>query len=447
METTGRDACTRGAVETTQRQLSVIKRNSYVCFYRCHSARSDAPQYKGMLDIPPELLLIISAYMDHHDLRALGLTSRDLCRLLLPEYLRGRGLTLKDTFTGGKCVELYSFSGCAALGLWSIVPMFHPPEEIYCSIPYDAQEARRAIRFITHFLLDPSKTSHLRNFHLSLSSSNLLPIKSELIKIQDLFCVLPLTRLCISGFDSATYIPPSIPLRGGTSCGSRTLTSLSISSDHAFAPGFVKTTLGILKHSPIKSLEIFMVSLSPSQWSALLGQLDMPFLEAIQVEGDIPRPSLLRFLMKHRGLRTVRIRGSVPSDRIQPSRSQIHHFLPNLRTLHAPLAVCCDIIMRASSPSSLWELHVELSRLHPPDPLFHQLLEALRHFQNLDRLGLLLVPSPLDDIPHESPGDWDGHPACELKQVRTLSFRNRGLLSPGDIVSSYTFPRLLALLA
>jgi hypothetical protein len=180
-----------------------------------------------------------------------------------------------------------------------------------------------------------------------------------------------------------------------------------------------------------------MVSLSPSQWSTLLGQLDMPLLEVIQVEGDIPRPALLRFLMKHRDLRIVRIRGSVPSDRSQPSRSQIQHFLPNLRTLHAPLAVCCDIIRRASSPSSLWELNVELSRLHPYDPLFHQLLEALRHFQNLDRLGLLLVPSPLDDIPHARPGDWDGHPACELRQVRSLSFRNRGLLSPGDIVSPH----------
>ena len=70
--------------------------------------RSDASQYKGMLDIPPELLLIISAYMDHHDLRAFSLTSKFLSRLLLPEYLRGRGLMLEDTGTGGMCVELHS---------------------------------------------------------------------------------------------------------------------------------------------------------------------------------------------------------------------------------------------------------------------------------------------------------------------------------------------------
>ena len=397
-----------------------------------------------MLDIPPELLLVISAYLDNHNLRALALTSRFLCHLLLPGYLRRRGLTLKDTRTGGKCIELYSLNGCASLGLWSIVPIFHPPEDMYCSIPYDAQEAQSAIGFITRFLLDPSNTSHLRNFHFSLSS-NPLPIMSGLNKIQDILCLLPLTRLYISGFDSASHLPPSIPLRGGISSGSRTLTSLVISSDLAFAPGFVRTTLGILKQSPIKSLAIYMVSLSPSQWSTLLGRLNMPLLEDIEVEGDISWPALLRFLIKHRGLRIVRIRGTVPLDRTQPSRSQSQHFLPNLRTLHAPLAVCWDIIRRASSPSGLWELHVELSRLHFHDPLFLQLLEALRRFQKLDHLGLQLMPSSLSAIPQASPGNWDGYPACELRQVCTLSFRSQGLLSPGDIVCPYILS--LALLA
>lgn len=296
-----------------------------------------------MLDIPPELLLIISAHLDNHNLRSLALTSRFLCHLLLPGYLRGRGLTLKDTCTGGKCIELNSLSGCASLGFWSIVPIFHPPEDMYCSIPYDAQEARSAIGFITHFLLDPLNTSHLRNFHFSFSS-NPLPIMNELKKIQDLFCLLPLTQLSISGFGLATYLPPSIPLRSGMSCGSRTLTSLVISSDLAFASGFVRTTLGTLKQSPIKSLSIYMVSLSPSQWSTLLGRLNMPLLEDINIEGDIPRLAFLRFLIKHRGLRIVCIRGAVPLDRAQPSRSQSQHILPNLRTLHAPLAICCDII-------------------------------------------------------------------------------------------------------
>ena len=118
--------------------------------------RFNIPQCKGMLDIPAELLLVISAHMDHHDLRGLAVTSRFLCDLLLPEYLRRRGLKLKDTCTGGTSVELRDLSGYASLGLWSIVPTFRPPEQMYCSIPDDAQEARSAIGFVTHFLLDPS---------------------------------------------------------------------------------------------------------------------------------------------------------------------------------------------------------------------------------------------------------------------------------------------------
>ncbi|KAF8263030.1 hypothetical protein EI94DRAFT_1704317 [Lactarius quietus] len=284
----------------------------------------------GMLDIPPELLLIISAYMDHHDLQAFSLTSRFLSHLLLPEYLRGRGLTLKDTDTGG-----------------------------------NAQEARRTIGFVTRFLLNSSNTSHLRTFHYSLSGSNLLLIMPELIKIQELYCDLPLTRLHISGFGSASYVPPSIPLRSGRTCGSRTLTSLVISSDHAFTPGSVRTTLGILNQSPLKSLVIFMVSLTPSQWSTLFGQLNMSLLEDIEVKGDIPWPALLRFLIKHKSLKSVRIAGT-------------------------------------SDPSSLHELHVELSQLHPHDPLFHDLLKALRRFQKLNYLGLRLVPSGLSAIPQDT---------------------------------------------
>ncbi|KAH9030777.1 hypothetical protein EDB85DRAFT_2146507 [Lactarius pseudohatsudake] len=335
---TGNDACIRTAVVITGSQLNW-----------------------GMLDIPAELLLVISSHMDHRDLRGLALTSRLLCDLLLPEYLRRRGLKLKD---GGTCVELHDLSGYASLELWSIAPTFRPPEKMYCSIPYNAQDALSAIGFTTRFLLDPSNASNLRNFHFSLWESDPLPIMSELIKLQDLYCVLPLTQLCISGYGSAAYLPPSITLQSGTSCGSHTLTSLSISSDLAFAPGLVRTTMGILNQSPIRRLVIYMVSLNRSQWSTLLGQLNMTLLEDIEVEGDIPRPALIRFLIKHRGLRVIHIRGNVPSDRTQPSRPPSQHFLPNLRTLHAPLTVCCDIIRRVSDPSNLYELQAEM----PPSP-------------------------------------------------------------------------------
>ncbi|KAI9451275.1 hypothetical protein BJY52DRAFT_1226750 [Lactarius psammicola] len=390
---------------------------------------------RGMLDILAKLLLVISAHMDHHDLQGLAVTSRFLRDLLLPEYLRRRGLKLKDTCTGGTSVELRDLSGYASLGLWSIVPAFRPPKQMYCSIPDDAQEARSAIGFITRFLLDPSNTSNLRKFHFSLWDHNPLPIMSELIKLQGLYCVLPLTQLCISGYGSAAYLPPSITLRSGTSCGSHMLTSLYISSDLPFAPGLVRTMMGILKQSPIKRLSIYMVSLNCSQWSTLLGQLNMALLEDIEVEGDIPQPALIRFLIKHRGLRVIRVKSNVPSYHTRPSRPQSRHFLPNLRTLHAPLVICCDIIRRASNPSNLYELCAEL-------------VKTLRDFRKLDHLGLRLVPSS-PTIPQAIPGDysWDGHPPCELRQVHRLSFhRSQGLLSLGDIDVMRAYIRLFPML-
>ncbi|KAH9013099.1 hypothetical protein EDB85DRAFT_1899918 [Lactarius pseudohatsudake] len=332
---------------------------------------------------------------------------------------------LKGTYTGGTGVDLYDLSGYASLGLWSIVPIFRPPKTMYCSIPYDAQEARSAIGFLMRFLLDPSNSTNLQSFHFSIWGVDPLPIMSELIKMQGLFCVLPLTRLCISGYGSAALLPSSITLRSGMSCGSYTLTSLHISSDLAFAPGLVRTTMGILMQSPIRNLAIYMVSLNPSQWSTLLGQLNMTLLEDIEVEGDIPRPALIRFLMKHRGLKIVRIGGKAPSDRTtQPSRSQNRCFLPNLRTLHAPLAICSDIIRRASDPSSLYELHAEVDQLRPHDHLFLHLVEALRRFQKLDHLGLRFVPSSSSAIPQASPevDSWDGHPARELRQDMVCAY-------------------------
>ena len=65
--------------------------------------------------------------------------------------------------------------------------------------------------------------------------------------------------------------------------------------------------MGSLNHSPIKSLVIYMVSLNLCQWSTLLGVLTMMSLEELEVEGDIPQPALLHFLLRHGGLKTIHI--------------------------------------------------------------------------------------------------------------------------------------------
>ena len=94
-----------------------------------------------MLDIPAEMLVLISNYLNNCNLRSLVATSQSICHFLLPEYLCRRGLVLKNASMGGLSVELRDLSGYASLGLWSAVHLFHPPEEMYCSIPYDTQEA------------------------------------------------------------------------------------------------------------------------------------------------------------------------------------------------------------------------------------------------------------------------------------------------------------------
>ena len=99
--------------------------------------------------------------MDDQNLRALATTSQSICRLLLPEYLRRRDLVLKDTCAGGLTVQLLGLSGYASLGLWSVSPIFRPPEEMYCSIPCSVQEAQAAMEFLMYFLLQPSNTRNL----------------------------------------------------------------------------------------------------------------------------------------------------------------------------------------------------------------------------------------------------------------------------------------------
>ena len=98
-----------------------------------------------MLDMPAELILMLSTYMDHQDLRALATSSHSLCDLLLPEYLRRRGLVLEDPSARGANVALHDLGGYLSLGLWSATRIFYAPEDMYCPIPYHVQEARSAM--------------------------------------------------------------------------------------------------------------------------------------------------------------------------------------------------------------------------------------------------------------------------------------------------------------
>jgi hypothetical protein len=235
------------------------------------------------------------------------------------------------------------------------------------------------MRHLVRFLQEPSNTCNLRSFHIFLRGSDPYLLMAELCQIQRLIHVLPLRELCISGYYSMDCLSPPASLRRGWSVASRTLTSFTISSDHAFAPGLVRTTMGILKHSPIKILTIYMVSLNPCQWSTLLG-LTMMSLEELDVEGDIPLPALLCFLSRHRGLKTIRIRGNIGSGRTLTSRSRLQHFLPNILTLRAPLAVCCDIVKRIEDSLNIFDLEIDVNQLRRFDLLLIHLMENLLVF-------------------------------------------------------------------
>ena len=401
-------------------------------------------QYKGMLDIPIELILMISTHLEHRDFRALATSSHSLCCLLLPEYLRLRDLVLKDS-PPGTTVELRNLSGYASLGLWSSARVFHPPMHMHCSIPAQVQEALSAMRFLVRFLQEPSNVCNLQTFHITLHPDPCL-VASELRQLHRLFCALPLRDLCVSGYCSKGYedqFAPPVALRTGLSFGSPTLTSLSIHSDYAFTAPVVQITMGILKNSPIKSLTIYMVSLNPSQWSTLLGELNMTSLERVALSGDFPRSALIRFLTRHRGLKGIHIYGTVASGRALPSRSQQQHLFPHLRTLLAPLAICCDVVERVGDTSKLFEVDVEIDQLHPFDPLFLRLMEMLWRFPEVDSIGVRVHSRPKSVMSQQSPNDrdWDEHPACRLRQVNRLRFMNAlDRLSPGDIVCSHLFP-------
>lgn len=168
-----------------------------------------------MLDMPAELLLMLCTYMDLRDLRSLAITSHSLCGLLLPVYLRHCGLVLKDTSARGVCIALDGLGGYASLGLWSVGRNFYPPEDMYCSIPSDVQEARSAMRSLVRFLQAPSNTCNLRSFHIFLPGSDPYLLMHGLCQIERLFHVLPLRELWISGFCFADHLSSSACLRCG----------------------------------------------------------------------------------------------------------------------------------------------------------------------------------------------------------------------------------------
>jgi hypothetical protein len=208
--------------------------------------------------------------------------------------------------------------------------------------------------------------------------------------------------------------------------------------------------MGILRYSHIKDLAIYMVSLNLSHWSALLEGLDMTLLEDIELEGDIPRPALIHFLSRHKGLKSIRIRCNEPYQYAETRRRRRPPFLPNLLSLHAPLAVCCDIARQLGDSSKLYELRVEMNQLHPFDPIFRHLLEILQRFQKLDYLGLRFAPGSPSSTPqlHPSDHDWDKYPARDLRQIRTLTFfQSQGQLATGDNVCPLVFLLIFLTLA
>jgi hypothetical protein len=392
-----------------------------------------------MPDIPTEVVLMISTHLDDHNLRALALASRSFCRLLLPEYLCRRGLVVKDAASdSGSQVEVHGLSGYVSLGLLSPLHGFQPPRDMHCFIPYATLEAQSAFDCLTRFLLDPSNTRNLRVFLLCVHSPSSAQLVSKFIKIRGLFCTLPLTHLYLAGLGSEGYYPPNSALRRGVSGGSHTLTTFRIWSDYAFAPGLVQTTMRILNYSPIEQLSISAVSLQARHWSILLGELDMAFLKNIVLEGDIPRPPLIRFLAKHKGVTHVRIRCDVPSAQPRPTRTHTLPFLPDLFSLCAPLAICCDIAERNSNSSNLYDLQVGMCRFDPHDPAFRRLLQilAIGDFQQLRHLELEFGPSSPSTTSQANVNehDWYGYPARDLKQIRTLQFSQRWSQLSGDIV-------------
>jgi len=312
--------------------------------------------------MPAEVVLMISTHLDDHSLRALALSSQSFCRLLLLEYLRRRGLVVKDASSdGSSTVEVRGPSGYASLRFLSPLHGFQPPKDMSCFIPYAMLEAQLTFECLMQFLLDPSNTCNLWEFYLSLCGSNSAQLVSEFIKIRQLFCTLPLTCLYLLGFGSEDYLPPDSVLRRGVSGSSHTLTSFHIWSDYAFTPGLAQTMMRILNHSPIKDLSISMVSLKERHWLILLRELNMAFLKDIDLNGDIPQPALIRFLAKHKGLTNICIKCNVPSAQPCPTQTWSLPFLPNLLSLSAPLAICCDIAERNSNSSNLRDLQVGMS--------------------------------------------------------------------------------------
>jgi hypothetical protein len=170
----------------------------------------------------------------------------------------------------------------------------------------------------------------------------------------------------------------------------------------------------------------------------------MKSLKNIDFEGDIPHAALIRFLMKHKDLKDICIRGNVRSGRAQPSRLRYQPILSRLQTFQAPLAVCCNVAEQLGDSPNLYKLHVEVSRHHPHDPSFLRLVEILGNFRQLDHFGLHLVPNLASAISQASldDHDWDEHPVHALRKVHTLTFfQSLGhRLSPEEIVRPQLLP-------
>ncbi len=235
-------------------------------------------------------------------------------------------------------------------------------------------------------------------------------------------------------------LSPSTTLQSGWFVIFHILISFTIFSNHIFASRLVQFIIGILKYFSIKSLTIYIVLLNLCQWSTLLSVPTIMSQEELEIEENIFWLALLYFLLRHKELKIIYIQGNIKSDYTLTCQSYHQHFLPNLLTLCAPLAICYNIVKRISDRLNIFDLEVDINQLCPINLLQICLMENLWCFQKLKYFGPQFGPSLLFVMPQKSltNHNWAKYLAYRLKQVWMLSFmQSQGQLLSGNIVYYY----------
>jgi hypothetical protein len=356
-------------------------------------SNSALPKSWLILALPTEVLVLIFKLLNSRDLRAMTQVSRHLLEVVCPLYMAALGLDY--SCKGALNVSCAAYS---ALSVWRRSTHYRPLATLFCWFSVIPSEAVWEVIQVENFFLTHPSIQSVEFGTASIGNSAVFARLLRSIQFTDcrelrfgcfgsLFSAM-MTRRYPRSLTPSTFSLDQLELFHANAC-------------FLFSTSFIDFTINTILSSPIKDLSLTETELTSQQWAKLLWRLNVPTLQSLFIDGEVPVVTLSKFLSRHSDLRKLYILPCLRSS-FRSYRSRLQ--LPKLEILFGPAAFVDVFLSSFDLPSTLQHLSIT-SKALKGDNYIATVGRILRSATTCERLSHLSM---------EIPGDVMGYSALVL---------------------------------